>query len=193
MLQSKSRITGLVRATVYGPDGEVKNFPVHPILSRFPKVIQEVAEKLLGIPVSGRPMVSENHNIVTDEGDALIVDMLVTTGTQTAVDNANGKIGVGTGFTSETKGTDALVTQTGSDEELDATYPLQKGAFLAANDNTVVYRATFEAADLDDTGIDEALLGNGTDTLAYAEITPAVNVTTADTLQVDWELTFLGS
>jgi hypothetical protein len=117
----------------------------------------------------------------------------VTTGTQDPVDNSNGKIGVGTGFTSETKGTDALVTQTGSDEEMDPTYPLQKGAFLAANDNTVVYRSTFEAADLDDTGIDEALLGNGTDTLAYAEITPAVNVTVADTLQVDWELTFLGA
>ena len=138
-------------------------------------------------------MISENHNIVTDEGDALIVDMLVTTGTQTAVDNSNGKIGVGTGFATELKSTDALVTQSGSDEEMDATYPLQKGAFLAANDSTIVYRATFDAGDLNDTGIDEALLGNGTDTLAYAEITPTVDVTTNDTLQVDWELTFLGS
>jgi hypothetical protein len=179
MIRDKAGITGFVRATVFGPDGEIKRHP------------RTWLDKLLGR--EGRLMISENHNIVTDEGDALIVDMLVTTGTQTAVDNSNGKIGVGTGFATELKSTDALVTQTGSDEEMDPTYPLQKGAFLAANDNTIVYRSTFEAGDLDDTGIDEALLGNGTDTLAYAEITPTVDVTTNDTLQVDWELTFLGS
>lgn len=179
MIRDKAGITGFVRATVFGPDGEIKRYP------------RTWLDKLLGR--EGRLMISENHNIVTDEGDALIVDMLVTTGTQTAVDNSNGKIGVGTGFVTELKTTDALVTQSGSDEEMDATYPLQKGAFLAANDNTIVYRATFDAGDLNDTGIDEALLGNGTDTLAYAEITPTVDVTTNDTLQVDWELTFLGS
>lgn len=179
MIREKAGIKGLVRATVFGPNGEVKRHP------------RTLLDKLFG--KMGRLMISENHNIVTDEGDALIVDMLVTSSTQDPVDNANGVIGVGTGFTSETKGTDALVTQVGLDEAMDPTYPMQEGAFLAANDNVVQYRATFEAGDLDDTGIDEALLGNGTDTLAYAEITPAVNVTSADTLQVDWELTFLGS
>jgi hypothetical protein len=141
----------------------------------------------------GRLMISENHNIVTDEGDALIVDMLVTSSTQTAVDNANAVVGVGTGFATELKSTDALVTQTGIDEGMEATYPKQKGAFAGANDNTVQYRVVFEAGDLDDTGIDEAMLGNGTDTLAYAEITPTVDVSSSDTLQVDWELTFLGA
>ena len=57
----------------------------------------------------------------------------------------------------------------------------------------IVYVSTFEAGDLDDTGIDEALLGNGTDTLAYAEISPAVDVSAADTLEVTWEITFTGS
>ena len=179
MLRDKTGIKGFVRATVFGPDGRVKRYP------------RTWLDKLLGR--DGRLMISENHNIVTNEGDALIVDMLVTTGTQTAVDNANAVIGVGTGFVSETKTTDALVTQTGIDEAMDATYPMHKGAFLAADDNVVQYRSTFEAGDLNDTGIDEALLGNGTDTLAYAEITPTVDVTTADTLQVDWELTFLGA
>jgi len=179
MIRDKAGIKGFVRATVFGPDGEVKRHP------------RTWLDKLLSR--DGRLMISENHNIVTNEGDALIVDMLVTTGTQTAVDNANGKIGVGTGFVSETKTTDALVTQVGIDEEMDATYPKQKGAFLAADDGVIQYRSTFEAGDLNATGIDEALLGNGTDTLAYAQITPTVDVTTADTLQVDWELTFLGS
>jgi len=170
---------GLVTAKVLDAEGSVKRHE--------PNLFQ----KLFNLP--GSEMISVNHNIVTSEGDALFIDMLVTTGTQTAMDNANAEIQVGTGFSSETKGTDALVTPTGSAEEMDATYPLQKGAFLAANDSTIVYRSTFEAADLNDTGIDEALLGNGTDTLAYAEITPSVNVTTADTLEITWEITFLGS
>ena len=76
---------------------------------------------------------------------------------------------------------------------MDATYPKQKGAFLSADDGVLQFRSTFEAGDLNVTGIDEALIGNGTDTLAYAQITPTVDVTTADTLQVDWELTFLGA
>lgn len=193
MIKNHSSITGLVKATVFGPDGEVKRYPIHPVMSRFPNFVQKLGEQLLGIPVSGSEMISVNHNIVTDEGDALIVDMLVTTGARTAVDNGNGVIGVGTGYVTELKSTDALVTQSGSDEAMDATYPLQKGAWAAADDNVVVYRSTFEAGDLNATGIDEALLGNGTDTLAYAQITPTVDVTTSDTLQVDWELTFLGA
>jgi hypothetical protein len=181
MLRDKAGLKGKVTVTVYS-DYENK------VIKTYPKTwLQE----LLGLEAS--PMQMTNHNIVTNEGDALFVDMLVTTGARTAVDNANGVIGVGTGFSTETKATDALVTQTGSDEAMDATYPLQKGAWAAADDNVIVYQSTFEAGDLNDTGIDEALLGNGTDTLAYAQISPAVNVTTADTLQVTWEITFLGA
>lgn len=135
----------------------------------------------------------ENHNIVTNNGDALIADLMANTPTQTKVDNANGVIGVGTGFTAEAKTVNALVTQTGINEAMDAGYPQLKGAYGAADDNVTQYRATFEAGDLNDTGIDEAALGNGTDLLAYAEINPAVNVGTSDTLQIDWELTFLGA
>jgi hypothetical protein len=76
---------------------------------------------------------------------------------------------------------------------MDATYPVTKGAWAAADDNVIVYKATFEAADLNDTGIDEAILDNGTDALAYAQITPAVDVSTSDTLEVTWEITALGA
>ncbi|GHU45506.1 hypothetical protein FACS1894190_17650 [Spirochaetia bacterium] len=45
-------------------------------------------------------------------------------------------------------------------------------------------------------GINEAALLNGSGAsaacLAYAQITPSVNVTSADTLQVLWEITILG-
>lgn len=194
-MKDKSVIKGHVRASVLGSDGMLK---LRTDLT-FVMLLLIVSRWILGF-ISLKEMrevieyqVSINHNIVTNEGDALIVDMLVTTGTQTAVDNANGVIGVGTGFVTELKTTDALVTQTGANEVMDATYPKQKGAFLAADDNVIQYRSTFEAGDLNDTGIDEALLGNGTDTLAYAQITPTVDVSTSDTLQVDWEITFLGS
>ena len=179
MFKEKSRISGKLSVTVFGSDGKIKRFA------------PRWWEKLLRRP--GRLMQMTNHNIVTDEGDALIADLMQETPERGKVDNANGKIGVGTGFVTELKSTDALVTQTGSDEEMDATYPKTEGDWAAADDNVVQYRATFEAGDLDDTGIDEALLGNGTDTLAYAQITPAVNVSSSDTLQVDWELTLLGS
>lgn len=179
MIRNKTGITGLIRVTVFGPDGEVKNFP------------KTWWQKLLGLPA--RPMICVNHNIVTNEGDALVADLLQETPERTKVDNSNGVIGVGTGFVSETKTVDALVTQTGSNEAMDATYPVTKGDWAAADDNVVQYRSTFEAGDLNDTGIDEAILMNGTDTMAYAQISPAVNVTTSDTLQVDWEITYLGS
>jgi len=140
-----------------------------------------------------------NHNIVTDEGDALIADIMSQTPARTKVDNTNGYVDVGTGWTGTSPKTNTGVnTFTGSPEVMDATYPKLKGAFGAANDNVTQYRATYEAGDLNITGIDEAALINNAvrasaDCLAYGQITPEVNVGTSDTLQVDWELTFLGS
>lgn len=179
MIDNTSRIKGKISVTVFDENGSIKRFA--------PKWWQ----KLFRLP--GSLMQVTNHNIVTNEGDALIADLMQETPERTKVDNTNGKIGVGTGFSVENKTVDALVTQTGSDEQLDPTYPKTQGDWGVANDSVIEYRATFEAGDLDDTGIDEALLGNGTDTLAYAQITPAVDVASTDTLQVDWALTFLGS
>ncbi len=146
-----------------------------------------------------RWMLGFNHNIVTNEGDALIADHMTETDARTLVDNTNGHITVGTGWTGTTPKTNGAVnTPTGSPEVMDATYPKLKGAWGAANDNVAQYRATFEAGDLNISGIDEAGLGNNAteasgDNMAYGEITPTVNVTTADTLQVDWEITYLGA
>lgn len=194
MIRDKARIKGSVTARVFGPDRQLKKFDAHPAIAWMPLSLQKLASRLSGnLTYRGQPMVMTNHNIVTNEGDALIADLLQETPERTKVDNANGVIGVGTGFTSEAKTVDALVTQTGSNEGMDGGYPQTKGAWAAADDNVVVYVATFEAGDLNDTGIDEALLGNGTDTLAYAQISPAVNVTTSDTLEVTWEITFTGS
>lgn len=140
-----------------------------------------------------------NHNIVTDEGDALVADIMSQTPARTKVDNTNGHIEVGTGWTGTTpKSNTSCNTPTGSPEVMDATYPKLKGSWGAADDNVTQYRATFEAGDLNVTGIDEAALLNNSaaasaDCLAYGQISPSVNMTTSDTLQVDWELTFTGS
>jgi len=185
LLNDKSKIRGKLEVRVFGPDGKIKRFP------------QTWWQKLLGLP--GSPMYIVNHNIVTDEGDALVADILAQTPARVKVDNTNGHIEVGTGWTGTTpKANASCNTPTGSPEVMDATYPQVVGAFGAANDNQVRYRSTFEAGDLNATGIDEAALLNNAsaasaDCLAYAEITPAVNVTTSDTLEVTWTLTFLGA
>lgn len=179
MFKNKMGLTGCVKWVVRDKDGNVKRHA--------PNFFQRLFNR------PGSLMSGVNHNIVTDEGDALVADLMQETPERTKLDNTNAVIGVGTGFVTELKTTDALVTQTGLDEAMDATYPQTKGAWAAAEDNIIVYVATFEAGDLNDTGIDEAILTNGTDTLAYAEITPAIDVSSADTLEVTWEITLLGA
>jgi len=185
MIRNKSKIRGKVTVTVFDSNGNVKR--------REPNLIQ----KFFGLP--GSEMISVNHNIVTDEGDALVADIMSQTPARQKLDNTNGFVQVGTGWTGTTPKANATCnTATGTPEVMDATYPKQKGAFSAANDNVTQYRATFEAGDLNASGINEAaLLNNVTpasaDCLAYAQITPSVTMTTSDTLQVDWELTYLGS
>lgn len=140
----------------------------------------------------------ESRNIVTDEGDALIADLMSDSPARNKVDSTNGHIEVGTGFVSESKSAEACTTPTGSPEVMDSGYPQTKGAWGAADDNVTVFKVTFEAGDLDATGIDEAALLNASiaataDCLAYAQISPAVDVSSSDTLEITWELTFTGS
>lgn len=191
-MRDMSVAKGRVRAAVYGPDGQVKQRSLRG-LTEIVRILFQAKWRIREMLEMLRYEVSINHNLVTDQGDALIADALSDSPERTKVDNANGVIGVGTGFTEATKGTTGLETQTGSSEAMDAGYPQLKGSFGSSDDNVVQYRATFEAGDLDDTGINEAALGNGTDNLAYAEISPSVNVGSSDTLQVDWEITFTGA
>jgi hypothetical protein len=79
---------------------------------------------------------------------------------------------------------------------LDSGYPALKAAWGSTGDTTLTYRATFAAGTLSANSINEACLLNGNSTsaisLAYAQISPSVNVTTSDTLQILWEITILG-
>jgi hypothetical protein len=115
MIKSNFGLKGKVTVTVYGPDGNIKRFP------------RTQLQKLLGLP--GREMRVVNHNIVTDQGDALIADLLATTPARQKVDNTNGRMTVGTGWTGTTpKQNTACNTASGSAEAMDATYPKIKGA-----------------------------------------------------------------
>jgi hypothetical protein len=137
------------------------------------------------------------HNIVTREGDALIADALLASPTKTKVTSSAGYIQVGTGWTgNSTKTNTRCNTATGSMKLLDSGYPALKAAWGSTGDTTLIYRATFAAGTLNANGINEACLLNGNSTsaisLAYAQISPSVNVTTSDTLQILWEITILG-
>jgi hypothetical protein len=151
--------------------------------------------RLLKLP--GRLIEFRHHNIVTREGDALIADALLAAPAKPKVTSAAGFIQVGTGWTgNSTKTNTRCNTPTGNMKALDGGYPATNAVFGNTGDTTVTYRATFTAGSLTANGINEACLlngnGSGANCLAYAQITPSVNVTASDTLQVVWEVTILG-
>jgi hypothetical protein len=182
-MKDRIRIKGMVTVQVFDEHGKLKR--------RSPGLLR----RLFGL--RGQFMVHEFHNIVTREGDALIADALLATPAKTKVTSSAGYIQVGTGWTgNSTKNNTRCNTATGSMKALDSGYPALKAAWGNTGDTTVTYRATFAAGSLNANGINEACLlnGNGSSAncLAYAQINPSVNVTSADTLQVLWEITILG-
>jgi hypothetical protein len=182
-MRDSIRIKGLVTVRVLDREGKVKR--------RAPGWFR----RLLGM--AGRKMEYRHHNIVTREGDALIADSLLASPTKTKVTSAAGYIQVGTGWTgNSTKTNTRCNTATGTMKLLDSGYPALKAAWGSTGDTTITYRVTFAAGALSANGINEACLLNGNggsaNCLAYAQISPSVNVTASDTLQVLWEITILG-
>ena len=182
-MKDKIKIRGSVTVQVFDQHGKLKR--------RSPGFLR----KLFGL--QGSFMVYEFHNIVTRQGDALIADALLAAPTRTKVTSASGFIQVGTGWTGNSAKTNTRCnTPTGSMRALDGNFPALKAAWGNTGDTTVTYRATFAAGTLNANGINEACLLNGnvvaSNCLAYAQITPSVNVTNSDTLQILWEITILG-
>jgi hypothetical protein len=182
-MKDNIKIRGKVTIQVFDKHGKLKR--------RSPGLLR----RLFGL--QGQFMVQEFHNIVTREGDALIADALLSSPVKTKVTSSNGYIQVGTGWTgNSTKTNTRCNTPTGSMKALDANYPALTAAWGNTGDTTLTYRATFAAGNLNANGINEACLLNGNDgsanCLAYAQINPSVNVTSADTLQILWEITILG-
>jgi len=182
-MTERIKIKGLVTVRVLDKDGNVKR--------RIPGLLRRLFN------IRGKLMEFHHHNIVTREGDALIADALLVAPTRSKVTSSSGFIQIGTGWTgNSTKTNTRCNTATGSMKALDNGYPALKAAWGNTGDTTVTYRATFAAGALNTNGINEACLLNGSDStancLAYAQITPSVNVTSSDTLQVLWEITILG-
>ena len=182
-MKDRIKIRGMVTVRVLDRDGKIK------------RCAPGWFGRLFKVP--GRLMEYRHHNIVTREGDALIADALLASPTKSKVTSASGFIQVGTGWTgNSTKTNTRCNTPTGSMRALDANYPALTAAWGNTGDTTVTYRVTFPAASLNANGINEGCLLNGNDgaanCLAYAQITPSVNVTASDTLQVLWEITILG-
>jgi hypothetical protein len=182
-MKDRIRIKGKVTIQVFDEFGKLKR--------RNPGFLR----RLLGL--QGAIVFQEFHNIVTREGDALIADALLASPARTKVTSASGFIQIGTGWTGNgTKNNTRCNTATGSMRALDSGFPALKAAWGSNGDTTLTYRATFAAGVLNANGINEACLLNGNGTaancLAYAQITPSVNVTASDTLQVLWEITILG-
>ena len=177
------RIKGLVTVQVFDSNGKLKRHRPS-LLRRF-------------FRLQGKLMVQEFHNIVTRQGDALIADALLASPTRAKVTSSTGFIQVGTGWTGNSVKTNTRCNNpTGTMRALDSGFPALKAAWGNTGDTTVTYRATFSAGALNANGINEACLLNGnvaaSHCLAYAQITPTVNVTSSDTLQVLWEITILG-
>lgn len=183
MINSRGKIKGLVTVTVRDRNGHVRYFK------------NGFWRRLLKLPE--RPMIFRHHNTITTQGDGMIADLMISNPNLTKVDATNGYMRVGTGWTGTTpKNNTGVNTPTGSFKKLDSTYPKTKAAFGSSGQNVVLYRTSFVAGDLNANGINEVALMNGNSTsakcLAYAQITPAVNVTSADSLQIDWQITFNG-
>ena len=182
-MRDRIRIKGMVTVRVLDKDGNVKRHSSGWLKRLF--------------KLRGRFMEYRRHNIVTREGDALIADALLAAPNKTKVTSSSGFMQVGTGWTgNSTKTNTRCNTATGSMKALDNGYPALNSAWGNSGDTTVAYRATFAAGSLNINGINEACLLNGSsgsaNCLAYAQISPSVNVTSSDTLQVVWEITILG-
>lgn len=184
MISSKGKVRGLVTVTVRDCNGNVKYYK------------NGFWRRVLRLPA--KPMIFKHHNTITNQGDGMIADLMISNPTLTKVDATNGYMRVGTGWTgSSPKSNTSVNTKTGSYKKMDSGFPKIKGTFGSTNGNVVLYRTSFAAGDLNANGINEVALMNGNTTsakcLAYAQITPAVNVTSADSLQIDWQITVSGS
>ena len=168
MRKSKLKLKGKVTVTVFDEHGNVK-------------------QKI------------ENHNIVTTQGDAYIADILSNSPTRTKITQTSGYIPVGTNWTGVNPKNNTWVnTQTGSAQALASGYPRIKGSWGGSDANVLQFRAIYAAGSLNATITEAAITshstsGSNNSCLAYAQISPAAVVTTSDSLQIDWEITFLGT
>lgn len=215
MLRDTATIAGKITATVFGPDGKVKRWnPKSRLIQlqanaknllRYRDIyyFRRVLFLIIMIPLNiiidaivSRLMISVSHNIITDQGDALIADIMSQTPAKQKLDNTNAYITAGTAYSATNKKAQTGVhTASGSRKGMQSNYPKQKGTFGNTDDNVVQYRCIFAAADLNATINEAALLNHITagECLSYGAVSPDAVVASTDTLQIDWEHTYTGA
>ena len=72
MINSSNRLKGMVTVTVLDENGKVKKIP------------NNLIRKLFRLPE--KEMIFRHHNTITNQGDGLIADWMLSTPTQTKVD-----------------------------------------------------------------------------------------------------------
>jgi len=159
-------------------------------------------------------MEGDNHNVVVNLGDAYICDMLNTNSSRAKMTGSKCWIHLGSGWTGvNTKANKTVNTYISSGTKLvDTNYPLVENAPLfdgGLNNNVLTYKWTGLTSV---TGtVNEVLIasysgatsptltGNMNTTatldavLAYAQVSPAVVLTSSDTLDISWSITFSGT
>ena len=139
------------------------------------------------------------HNIITTQGDQYLADLMSLTPTRTKITQGSGFLVLGTGFSGvNIKNNSWVNTQVGDPQPLDVTFPKVKGTWGGTNGNITQYQFTFPQGSLNISGINEAVIvsailqGPTTSCLAYAQISPVVNMSSSDSLVVLWEVQNLG-
>lgn len=143
---------------------------------------------------------SVSHNIMTNQGDSYIADLLSNTPARVKFSSGNGYIAVGTGWTGVSPKANTWVnTIVGTPAAITNGYPQLQATWGLAGSNILITLCTYAVGSLNVVGINEAALvtaatqGAATSCLAYAQVVPSTNVTSSDTLQITWQITFLGS
>jgi len=142
---------------------------------------------------------TQNHNIITAQGDSYIADLLSLTPARQKINATNCFVVVGTGYTGLANKTQTWVnTQTGSPQAVTTAYPQLAASWGNTGSNILNFSFTFAVGSLSVTGINEAALvsantqSGSTTCLAYVPVS-STNVSISDSLQITWSIQFLGS
>jgi hypothetical protein len=131
------------------------------------------------------------HNQITTTGFGLLTDLLSNVPAKQKFDTSHSYITVGTGYSATAMASQQFTHTSVGVVVAQAGYP-SSGTFPS---NTVTWSFLFSAGSLNANNINEACLVNNPisgsgQSLAYAQINPAVSVLSTDTLNVTWTLTF---
>ncbi len=177
-MKSGIKAKGQIRVLVVGKDGEIKKYP------------RSFWRKLLGLPA--KLMFVKNHNTITVQGEKLLADWMLGVPTKPRITDATGFIQVGTGWTGTSpKQNTRCNTPFTTMQQISTEFPE-----LTEAENGVMYKAVFPADFFLTRTLNEICLLNGNtelaECLAYAELSPAVPITSSDTLTIEWDIAFEG-